>query len=150
MNETTKILKRELEGINYQILDIVESKTSTYWYIWNSEFGEIPFETNENDYRVKKLRFSNHDAICERSYADFEVVAEFGCSSWGTILVDGNEWLEDYSKEDILAILKELYDFNFNMEMIEDDGPYGTKIKVCTNKYQELTAKLFLQYLLNN
>lgn len=145
MKTLTEKIKIELEGTDYQLLDSGESKRSKYWFLWDSKNGDMPTEIREDDYRVIKLRLSDHDAICGRSMADNQLIESFfnGSFEYSIDLDVDSDWTEEEVKEEL--------SFNFNMSFdsfeVEEIGFGDVKI---STKDQDLSFYFVSKYLTRN
>lgn len=147
MRELTEAIEKKIEKTSYKLVGTAESKSSNYWYLWNeSDFGPAPETCLENDHHLIKLRFSNHDAICGRSLAKHEVVAEF-YEGIASINIATDTDYSDYSLEEAISELNEYedYDFNFTSDNVVELGCYDVKVEI--EDYEELVAELLTKNL---
>jgi len=132
MNLTEKIQQR-LKGTKFQLLGKSGSKMSEYWYLWNKENGKMPETAKEDDPRLIKIRYSNHDAMCGRSKSDNEVI------NYGYTTVKGNYYnvinleldfdAEDLSDEELKDELENEFEMSFEDFEIEEKGFYSVKLE---------------------
>lgn len=138
MKTLTQLIEQELQETTFRIFDSAESKKSSYWFLWDSKNGEMPESTREDDYRLTKLRVSDHDAMCGRSMSDNEIIEE--CFSGELNYNVELDFIDTDSEEgEVREALEESFEMSFNDFSIEEISFCGCKI--ATKNYD--AARLF-------
>ena len=126
MKTTTLKLKELLEKTQYQLIDNGESKSSNYWYLWDSGInGEFDFEkgVKEDDIQILKLRVSDHEAMTFRSMTNNEVLFDFYPKSGYELTLNLDSWIEGLDEKEIFNQLNDEFEFDFiETKIIEVNG----------------------------
>jgi len=152
MTTLTAKIQEELKGTDFQILGEASSKMSQYWYLWNNANGEMPEVANEDDSRLMKIRYSNHDAMCGRSKSDNEVI-NYGYSTsssyFNVINVEIDVNPEDMTDEEIKEELESAFEMSFENFDIEDKGFFSVKLETKDfDLFETLVAKVLINGIL--